>query len=168
MNDKEQLIAQLRDVLNRWEEVLEGMSEEQITVPQPSSGWSIKDDLIHLWGWQQVSVARMEAALHGKEPEYPNLAEMAGPDPEGGNVDRANAWLHETNRGKPWSSVYGDWKAQFLRFLDLSEQVPESDLLPIGKYTWLEHYPLSAVLIGSYEHHVEHLEELLAQLGQVA
>ena len=120
MEDKEQLIAQLRDVFHRWEDLLVGMNEEQIAAPQPSSGWSIKDELAHLWGWQQISVARMEAALNGNEPQYPRFAEIAGPDPEDEDVDRTNAWIYETNRDKPWPSVYGDWKAQFMRFLELS------------------------------------------------
>ena len=168
MEDKEQLIAQLRDVFHRWEDLLAGMSEEQITAPQPSSGWSIKDELAHLWGWQQVSAARVEAALNGNEPQYPRLAEIVDLDDEEGYVDQANAWIYETNRDKPWPSVYSDWKAQFGRFLELSEQVPESDLLHKGKYTWLENYALADVLTGSYEHHTEHLEELLARIDRTA
>ena len=168
MEDKEQLIAQLRDVFHRWEDLLAGIGEEQITAPQPSSGWSVKDELAHLWGWQQVSVARVEAALNGSKPQYPKLAEIVDLDDEEGDVDRANAWIYETNRAKPWPTVYSDWKAQFRRFLELSEQVPESDLLTKGKYTWLEHYSLSEVLSGSYEHHVEHLEELRARLHKAA
>jgi hypothetical protein len=50
--------------------------------------------------------------------------------------------------------------------LELAESIPEKDLLEIGKYPWLREYPLSAVLLGSYEHHEEHLEPLIVLLRQ--
>ncbi len=164
MNDKKQILIMLKEEFNRWEELLVSMSEEQTTAPNLSSNLSIKDVIAHLWAWQQLSVARMEAALHNREPEYPSWPERLGPDPEE-DVDQTNAWIYETYRDKPWSSVYADWRAQFLRFLELSEEIPEKDLLDPARYAWMGEYPLSASLQGSYEHHEEHLESLLAQLG---
>lgn len=168
MNDKELLIVQLRDVFNEWETLLAGMSEEQIAAPHPSSGWSVKDELAHLWAWQQISVARMEAALQGREPEYPMRPErLLGLDPDE-DVQVTNDWVYETNRDKPWQSVYNDWRAQFVSLIELSQQVPESDLLQEGKYPWLERYPLSAVLTGTYNHHSEHLDDLHSRHAQSA
>ncbi len=159
INDKKQMLKMLQEDFNRWEELLAGMSEEQITDPHLPSNLSIKDVLAHLWAWQQLSVVRMEAALHNREPEYPTWPERLGPDPEDeGDVDQTNAWIYETYRDKPWPSVHADWRAQFLRFLELAEEIPEKDLLEPGRYEWMGRYPLSASLLGSYEHHEEHLE----------
>src|SRR5258708_3147273 len=127
MSEKEQSITNLRETFNRWEELLAGLSEEQITALDLPSNWSIKDVMAHVWGWQQRSVARMQAALQNREPEYPGWPEAFDPDPEE-DVDQTNAWIYETYRDKPWRSVYADWRAQFLRFLELSEEVPEKDL----------------------------------------
>ena len=41
-----------------------------------------------------------------------------------------------------------------------------SVLLDAGCYAWLNGYALADVLLGSYEHHQEHLEKLLARLQQ--
>jgi hypothetical protein len=165
MNDKKQILTMLKEEFNRWEELLAGMSEEQITAQHLPSNLSIKDVIAHLWAWQQRSIARLEAALHDKEPEFPRWpAEF---DPEQEDVDQMNAWIYETNRVKPWSRVYGDWRAGFLRFLELGEAIPEKDLLDAGRYPWLEGQPLSIVFVGSYEHHhIDHLEPLLAWLRQ--
>lgn len=172
MSGKEQLLSMLKEDFNRWEELLAGMSEEQITAVQLPSELTVKDIVAHLWAWQQISVARLEAALHKREPEYPALAELGGetgaqgtasardPDEE---VDRVNAWIYESYRDKPWRRVYADWRGQFLRFLELGEEIPEKEMLETGRYRWLREYPLSAVLQGSYEHHEEHLELLLAR-----
>lgn len=166
MNDKIQLLKMLNDEFNRWKELLTSMNEEQITDPRLPSNLSIKDVIAHLWAWQQRSIARMDAALHDREPEFPRWPEMLHPDTED-NPDQTNAWIYETYREKPWSSVYGDWKTGFLRFLELGEAVPEKDLMDPGRYAWLEGQPLSLVLLSSYEHHhVEHLDPLLAWLRQ--
>jgi hypothetical protein len=165
MSDKKQINAMLKDEFNRWEELLAGLSEEQIIAPDLPSDWSIKDVIAHLWGWQQRTVARMEAALLDKEPNYPSWPAALGPDLEE-DVDKTNAWIYETNREKPWPVVYGDWRAQFLNLLELAEQIPEKDLLDPGRYAWMDGYPLSASHMGTYEHHKEHLETLQAWLRE--
>jgi hypothetical protein len=163
--DKQELVTALRDVLQRWETLLATLNEEQITAPQLPGGLSIKDVIAHLRVWQQRSIARLEAAQTGREPDLAGWP--AGLDPESDeHLDQINAWIYETNRDQPWSSVYRDWRDGFLRFLDLADDTPERDLFE-ARYPWLEGYPLAAVLQGSYDHHhEEHLEPLLQWLRQ--
>lgn len=68
---KNHILAVLREELAHWEAVLASMSEEQIAAPLKPSDLLIKDEIAHLWAWQQRSIARMEAALHNREPELP-------------------------------------------------------------------------------------------------
>jgi hypothetical protein len=163
MNQKRRIITALETQFNAWQELLDSLSEEQIAAPLEPSSWSARDVVLHLWGWQQVSVARAEAALQGKEPAYPVWWEIFGPDPEE-DVDRTNAWFYKTYRNKPWPDVYSDWKEQFARYLELSKQVPERDLFEEGRYPWMGGYTLAASLEGSCEHHEEHRDKLLAWL----
>jgi len=160
MSDKKQIITMLREEFNRWEDLLFSLSEEQITAPHLPSNLSIKDVTGHLRAWQQISVARLEAALLDKEPEFRGWPEGLDPDAHN-NLEQINAWIHETYREQPWSSVYRDWREGFLRFLELGEAIPETELFDTGRYRWLEGDALSAVLTGSYEHHEEHLESLV-------
>src|SRR5438552_16213356 len=81
-NDKQQILKMLKDVYNRWEELLAGMSEEQVTNPDLPSGLSVKDVVAHLWAWQERSVARQEAAVRDREPAYPGWPEAFDPDPD--------------------------------------------------------------------------------------
>ena len=166
MNDKGQLLTMLRDEFTRWDRLLSSLPEEQATPRQLPSDLSIKDVVAHLWSWQQRSVARVEAALNGTEPVLAGWPEALDPESED-DLEQINAWIHETNLDKPWPRVYADWRTQFLRFLDLSEEVPEADLMQPGKYPWLPGYPLSAVLEGSYNHHhEEHFGPLLDWLDE--
>jgi hypothetical protein len=165
MNQKEQILTALREEFDRWQELLASLSKEQIAAPLLPSPWSVKDVIAHLWAWQQISVARADAALQDGEPDYPGWWEIFAPDPEE-DVDRTNAWIYEAYRDKPWSSVYADWQAQFLRYLELAKEIPEKDLLEPGRFAWMGGYSLFASLQSSCEHHQEHIETLRAWLQE--
>ncbi len=139
------------------------MGEEQITALPPTSSLSIKDEIAHLRAWQQISIARLEAAQLNREPVFPDW--IAGLDPESGEErDQFNARIYEAHHQEPWSRVGQDWKDGYLRFLELGEAIPEKDLMDKDKDPWLKGYSLFAVLQHSYEHHEEHLEQLLVRL----
>jgi hypothetical protein len=165
MNDKQQILVKLTEVFNHWQELLASLTDEQITTPLLPSTWTVKDIVAHMWAWQQASVARVEAALQGREPLYPRWREVNGPDPEE-DLDRTNDWIYAENRDRLWSSVYADWKGQFQRYLEILKQVPEKDLFQVGRFAWMGTYPLSASPIASCEHHQEHLDSLLAWLKE--
>jgi hypothetical protein len=159
MDNKQQILQRLKEEFDRWEALLASMSEDQIIAPQLPANWSVKDVIAHLWAWQQRSIARMEAAVHNKEPEFPNWPAEFDPEVED-QPNQLNAWLYETNRDKPWSRVYADWRDGFLHFMELGKAIPEPDLLKPGRYSWLDRYPLSLVLTASYDHHAEHWDWL--------
>lgn len=164
MQMKKHILAALREKFDEWEELLAGMSMEQINTPLEPSNWFIKDVIAHLWAWQQRSIARVEAVLAGREPEFPS---WGGADPEANdNTDQINAWIYAANHDLPWEEVRQNWRNGFLRFLQSSEQVSERDLLDSGKYPWLDGYALAFFLLASYDHHQEHLENLQAWLHE--
>jgi hypothetical protein len=165
MNMQEHILAALREQFDRWEATLAGLSEEQITTPLSPSDWSVKDNLAHLWAWQLRSIARLEAALKGHEPVLPTfLAGASGVTEE--NVDEINAQIFEAYRATPWSQVYQDWQSGRLKVMELGAMFSQRDLLDGGKYTWLGNLALVDLLLGTYDHHQEHLEELLAWLEE--
>jgi hypothetical protein len=53
VKDKQQILAALREEFRGWQEVLAGMSEEEITTPHLPAGLSVKDVIAHLRAWQQ-------------------------------------------------------------------------------------------------------------------
>jgi hypothetical protein len=164
MNMKEHILAALREQFNIWGELLASMDEEQITAPHFDFDWSIKDVMAHLWAWQQISIARMEAGVLDREPEIPKWIMSLGDDWEE-DANRVNALTFETNHEKPWSEIYHKWKNGFLRFLELGGKISERELLD-GDSPWLKRYSLAFILVASYDHHQEHLEKLLHWLQE--
>jgi len=164
MNDKGQLIQMLTEEFDRWEKLLTSISTEQITAPNRIANMSIKDIIAHLTAWQQVTVARLEAARKNRTPEYPGWPPEL--DINADDVDKINAWIYTTYQERPWSSILKEWQERYLHVLILAQVSSEKNLMSAGKYAWLKEYPLSAVLLGTYEHHEEHREALLALLHQ--
>jgi hypothetical protein len=163
MNMKEHILAAVKEQFDCWEEVLTNLSVEQIIAPLQPSVLSIKDEIAHLWAWQQLSIVRLHAARFQREPVFPEW--LPGVNPEGeGNTDVTNAWIYEAYRHQSWSQVHQNWQAGYLHFVELGNEIPEKNLLDTDKYPWLEGYSLALVLLGSYTHHQEHLDKLVARL----
>lgn len=182
MQSKHQTLTALKDELQHWETLLASLPEEQIIAPllpvheslrdlvehnpapksHPPYNLSVKDIVAHLHTWQKGSLACAEAALHHHAPRYPAFPPGLNPDNED-DIDRINAWIYETHREQPWSTVYQNWHETYRRLLEYGEAISEEDWHPVGKFPWLPHYPLSRVFEASYEHHHDdHLVPLLA------
>ena len=165
MNMKEHMLAALREQFERWEALLASLSEEQLTAPRFDLDWSIKEVLAHLWAWQQISIARMEAGAGDREPAYPQWILDLGEDWEE-DADRVNALTYEINHEKPSSEVYRNWRAGFLRFLEVGHTISERELLNGDRYPWLNGHSLAFILVASYDHHQEHFEKLRSWLHE--
>lgn len=159
MSEKEQILNKIKEELQRWEALVARIPEAEGTIPRFDGGWSIKDVLAHLRGWQQITSARLYAGLHGGEPVFP--AWLQGQDPDDDDpIDDYNRRIFTSQRELPWNTVIQNWRSGFLRVIELAEALPESALFEVGRYPWLAEYPLAAVLDGTREHHREHYDEL--------
>ena len=165
MHMKAHILSALREQFTRWEVLLAHLSEQQLTAPQVDDDWSIKDVIAHLWAWQQISIARIDAAVRNQEPEFPTWVAELPTDWED-QANHTNAWVYATYHDRPWSEVYQQWRRGFLRFVALGEPITEKDLLDGDRYPWLGGYPLAFILLASYDHHEEHLEKLRVRLQQ--
>lgn len=166
MNDKQKVLTTLREEFNEWEQVIAGMSEAQLVASTLPSKESIKAVLAHLWVWQQISIARLTAVSLNTEPDFPEWVVRFNADAEEHDTTAINAWIEETYRNDSWATVYHNWRTGFLRFLELGEAIPESNLMDAERYPYLRGYSPADVLVSSYEHHhQDHLEPLLAWLN---
>lgn len=162
---KAHILAALKEQFDSWEELLASLSEEQITAPQFDLDWSIKDVIAHLWGWQQISIARMEGGVMDQEPEFPKWITELG-DVWEEDANETNARIYRNFYEQRWSRVYQTWREGFLQLLELGDKISERNLLDGDKYPWLKGYSLAFILVASYDHHQEHLEKLLDWLKQ--
>ncbi len=156
---KQQALTLLNEIFSLWDNKLFNMTEKYVLSTSVHPHRTIKDDIAHLWIWQRVSVARLEAALSEQEPVLDWLPK--GLDLESdSDLHQINEWIFDSNKDKSWSEVYQSWRTNFLHLISLSDKIDESTLLESSKFLWLDGYPLIAVLAGTYNHHTEHFEKL--------
>jgi hypothetical protein len=165
-HNKQQVLDELRAEYERWEALLASLSEAQIIDPRLPAGLSLKDVVAHLWAWQQRTVARAEAALHDRQPAYPQWPAHLDPHAED-DLEEINAWIYATNREKSWPRVYADWREGFQRLLAAAQDVDEKDMFEEERYAWLPGMTLAFILEASGEHHrEEHYGPLTAWLRE--
>lgn len=165
MDTKAQIMTTVRDEFNQWQALVGNLDEATITAPNLHDRMSIKDIVVHLWGWQQLSIARMKAALHDTKLQFDLFPEGLETEDED-DVIKINAWIDDTHKHQSWSDVYANWKTGFQQLLDLAEAIPEAKWFDDKRYTWIEGYPLSAVMTGTHEHHQEHRDDLVDWLNK--
>ncbi len=159
MNMKEHILSALREQVELWEKQLASMSDAQIAAPLVPSPWAARDVISHLHAWQLRSIARIEAGLNDRPPEFPQW--IPGVDPnEDAATDQVNDWIYRTHRGQPWPEVRQSWRDGYLRLVELAQGLSERDLLDPSRYSWMGGLPLAHVLLATYDHHQEHLDKL--------
>ena len=158
MSMKDHILLAMKELFEKWEESLSLLKEEQVTKKLGDSDWTIKDAVVHLWAWQQRTLARVEAAAENREPIMPAWASTM--DFNQVDVDVINARIHESNRDKSWDEVHQNWKEGFQNILEAASKVGERDMLDVERYEWFNNYSLAQFLLSSYDHHLEHNEML--------
>jgi hypothetical protein len=157
MQNKNELIHAVRLEFDRWTKILSRVDTSLREIPLTPSSLSIKDVLVHLKTWQEITLARLQAALRGGEPVIPAWPMILDHDSEE-DLNAINAWIFDSGKGKSYPEARNEWMTGFQHFIELTNEVEEDSVFIPGKYAWLPDYPLSAVIEWSLEHHREHRE----------
>ncbi len=115
--------------------------------------------LTHLWAWQLITQARLQAALTNTQPVYP-LWPTVDPDAED-DKDTTNDWIQRTHGGVGADVAYARWRAGFDAVIALASCVPDTRWEDPSYVPWLHGYLLIDVIFGTLEHHREHLAEVM-------
>jgi hypothetical protein len=148
-----------------WEQLVREIGEERMLEPGATGDWTFKDVVAHLNGWRILTLARLDAARHGRAsaaPPWP--AHLSEED----DVDEINDWIYRTNRDRPLREVLGEYGSSFQRMRDAAAALGERDLAEPGRYPWMGDAPLAIVITHSFGHlHEEHEPALRAWLDQI-
>lgn len=148
-----------------WEAIVAEVGEASMDRPGAMGDWTFKDVAAHLNGWRIRTVDRLEAAARDEAPPpFPWPAGLDDETDEG--LEAINRWFYEENRDRPAAEILAESREQFRRMRAAVEAISEEDLVTAGRFPWLDGHPLSAVLVGSFEHlHEEHEPAIRAWLA---
>ena len=157
---KQELIGRIEQDWAKLQASLDGLTEEQMHAPGVVGEWSIKDVLAHIAAWQSRLITAMFKAERGFTPDTT----------EGGAiVDRLNEQWYREMKDRPFEQVWDDLDSSYHQLLGRLEGWKEKDLFDSKRFKWMKGEPFVAYIAGdSYEHYVEHVEQIEAWKKQLA
>jgi hypothetical protein len=117
--EKSELLNWLQEEYQGWEALLDQIGPTRMDQPGVNGDWSMKDIVAHLTGWNRWLVARLQAAGRSEpEPAPPWPAHLQ-------TDDEINAWIYESNHGRPVREVLDESRQVFRQLLDAIEELPQ-------------------------------------------
>ncbi len=128
---KSQLLQEICVERRILDELLAQLTARQMTRPGATlAGWSVKDILGHLIGWQELNLRWYEAGTRGETPEVP------APGLTWRNIHELNDRIYRKHHRRSLKAVVADYNSFHRKMLDLIDEVPDLDLIKIGRFKW--------------------------------
>lgn len=94
------------------------------------AGWSVKDILGHLVGWQKMNLAWYAAGLRGEMPAVP------APGLTWGDIRKLNDQIYRKHHRRSLRAVLADYNDLHQEMLNLIEEVADRDFVTVGRFAW--------------------------------
>ncbi len=164
LTTKSELLKWLQDEYRQWEGLLDQIGSARMDQPGVNGHWSMKDIVTHLTGWQRRVVANLQAAQRGEpEPPPPWPAHLQA-------EDDINAWIYESNHGRPARDVLHDMQDVYQQLLAVIEGFPDDvrveHIEPAFYLVWVDD---KRFLTGEFFNHFhdDHEPDVRAWLARV-
>lgn len=158
MNKKEILHA-LESEREKFLDLIEGFSPEELEQPGVAGDWSIKDIIAHLSMWEGELVRMLWQAKRG---ETPSTAQFRGAP-----VDTVNAQWFKLAKDRPLERILEDFHAVRNQTMHRVEDFSEHDLTDPKRYSWSKGKALwERIADDSFAHESEHAADVQAWLAR--
>ena len=128
---KKLLLEEIEFEKKRLDEVLASLTVDRMNMPGVTpGGWSVKDVLAHLIGWQRMIISFQEAEERGETPEVPGYGLTWRQTPE------LNEIIYRQHHDRPLQDILQDFASSHGSMLQLIDRMPESSLVEVGRFTW--------------------------------
>jgi hypothetical protein len=158
---KAELIALIHARRQALEAVIAPLDEAALTRPDLDGGWSIKDLLAHIAGWERQCLRWYRDGQHGATFDLP------APGMTWQDVERFNQQMHQDYRDRSLAEVrtlFAEARADLLAAI---AGMSEDEIFTVGHYAWTRQHPLLVYLrANSDEHDAEHTVQIAARLAQ--
>ena len=130
-----QLAATIDAEHESWRGLVAEIGEDRMTEPGPMGDWSFRDLIVHLLGWRERTVARLEAIAAGQpEPPDPWPAELEEDD----DVDAVNDWIQARGADRSVEDLLAAADASYVRLGAALSAIPAATLTDPAGIPWLD------------------------------
>ncbi|MBI5958504.1 MAG: ClbS/DfsB family four-helix bundle protein [Chloroflexi bacterium] len=159
--NKAELIAVIRERRQELEALITPLDDETLARPDLDGGWSIKDLLAHIAGWERICLGWVRSG------QRDNTFKLATPGIAWDGVDTFNAQMHQENRDLSLAEVRARFVSVRAETLAAIESMTEDEIFAAGHYAWTGDEPLLNYLrANSDEHDAEHTIQIAARLAK--
>ncbi len=112
--------------------LLKQIKPRQMVVPGVTpGGWSVKDILAHVLGWQRKVLEWHQAEQRGETPAVP------APGLTWADLKRFNEMIYQEHRHRSLKAVLQDYEVFHHRMIALIDATPDEDLVAVGRFKWM-------------------------------
>jgi hypothetical protein len=152
---KAELIAITEESYRNLQHEVAGLTDDEMRTPHAPDGWSVKDVLAHISGWERMFTGWMDALLRGEKPDRPDSIDEAW-------LDATNARLYEESRHRSPEEVRIEGAEWHAAIIALIERMSEADLFDPQRFPYTGGDPVAPWVRGNAD---EHYDEHRAQIS---
>ena len=132
-SDAHQLLAtQIEREHQAWRDLVAAIGEDRMTEPGPMGEWSFRDLVVHLLGWRDRTIRRLEAVAAG-EPDPPER----WPD-DLADDDAINDWYQAQGQDRSVAELLAAADASYGRLASALTAIPAAVLEDRAGIPWLD------------------------------
>lgn len=149
------LIAITEESYRNLQHEVAGLTDAEMREPHAPDGWSVKDVLAHISGWERMFTGWMDAILRRDKPDRPESIDQVW-------LDATNARLYQESRRRSPEEVRieaAEWHAAIIALI---ERMSEADLFDPHRFPYTGGDPVAPWVRGNAD---EHYDEHRAQIA---
>jgi hypothetical protein len=147
-----EILQRLQSEYEKLQQVLAGLTADQMLQPNVVGIWSIKDVVAHLIHWARFPVKELGYSLRGADPS---------PIHDARDDDLINGEVVVANQNKSLEEVLANFAQAFVEVITTVERLPEAAFEPKGRIETLLGDSVDGTLNNNtYDHWALHREQI--------
>lgn len=146
MEERQRLIQQLDAAREKMRAVLADIDTQMVIYP----GWTIKQVLAHIAGWDDANISSLRAHAGGEEPAAPAVR----------GIDFYNAQSVETREALSYEQTVKEWELARDQFKAVINEMPPEKFAERMLFPWGPTGTIARLVAIFANHEEEHAEEI--------
>jgi uncharacterized damage-inducible protein DinB len=150
-SDKYFALHQWKETRGKFEQLLPLIDIQKFIYP----GWTLKDLLAHISGWDDAIIISLRAHISKKIKHFPSIQ----------NLDEYNKFSVTYRKSLDYEQVLKEWRLTRLELITLIEQLTEEEFSTPVSIPWGEKEHITSLIDLFHDHEEHHMKDILLWLS---